>query len=150
MMLQAVFRTSWICFLLFIIGACYPVKKGPLVSQPGYVGAGSGLGTGSYTRHGSRSGSSGSSMNAGIVEMIAAMMLLGPNHPSIQSHWAADQIPLSMIERRPVYPSSHVIHTNSGYQRVQDSQTDSKYTTDDAYYYVPVPGVPQDTQGTKF
>uniref|UniRef100_A0A3Q3A7F5 Uncharacterized protein n=1 Tax=Kryptolebias marmoratus TaxID=37003 RepID=A0A3Q3A7F5_KRYMA len=160
MMLQAVFRTSWICFLLFSIGASLPHRKGPVQAGSG-VGSGSSTGSGyardsrygggSYSRGGAYSryshGSSGSSMDAELAKMIAELVGLGPNRPSIQSHWHADHIPLGMIQAAPVYPSSHIIHSSSGYQRVRDSQTDNKYTTD-TFNDIPVPGVPQDQPGS--
>ncbi|MEQ2175610.1 hypothetical protein GOODEAATRI_019653 [Goodea atripinnis] len=49
---------------------------------------------------------------------------------------------MGTVETRPVYPSSLIVHTNSGYQRARDFRTDSKYT-EDTFDHIPQPGTPK-------
>uniref|UniRef100_A0A8C6LVJ9 Uncharacterized protein n=1 Tax=Nothobranchius furzeri TaxID=105023 RepID=A0A8C6LVJ9_NOTFU len=86
------------------------------------LGAKSGFSTGF-----SGFGSDGS-LDAGIAQMVAELMSLRPNRHYVQFPWNSAHIPLDMVEERPVYPSSHVIHSSSGYQRARDLRTDNKYT----------------------
>lgn len=107
-------------------------------TRPGYSSSsGSYSGVSSKINH-------GRSFDERLSLMIEDMMHLGPNRVSMESHWNVDHIPLGMIQKPyVVYPSSHVIYSNSGYQRAQETHTDRKYTTetfDDIY----VPGVPRD------
>ncbi|MEQ2249759.1 hypothetical protein ILYODFUR_032625 [Ilyodon furcidens] len=134
MMLQCVFRSSCICLLLFSFGACAPARKG---SGFAVGGAFSGVGAGSYV--GSKAG-----QDAGISQMIADLLRLSPygSRPLLQFHWSSPQVPQRMAATRPVFPSSLVVHSDSGYQQARDFRTDSKYT-EDIFHHIPKPGTPQ-------
>uniref|UniRef100_A0A3Q2PLI9 Uncharacterized protein n=1 Tax=Fundulus heteroclitus TaxID=8078 RepID=A0A3Q2PLI9_FUNHE len=151
MVLQGVFKSSWICLLLFSIAACAPAKKGHL--NAGYFSGGSGS---RRVRPGSDGASFGftsgvgsnvgspAAQDAGISQMIAGLMGLRPygSRPLLQFHWSSPQVPLDMVEKRPVYPSSLIIHSNNGYQRARDFRSDSKYTKE-TFDNIPQPGAPQ-------
>ncbi|KAK5614896.1 hypothetical protein CRENBAI_010030 [Crenichthys baileyi] len=105
-------------------------------------GAFSGVGAGSYV--GSKAG-----QDAGVSQMIADLLRLSPygSRPLLQFHWSSPQVPQGMVATRPVFPSSLIVHTDSGYQRARDFRTDSKYTQD-TFDHIPQPGTPQ-TSGSK-
>uniref|UniRef100_A0A3P9IGH0 Uncharacterized protein n=1 Tax=Oryzias latipes TaxID=8090 RepID=A0A3P9IGH0_ORYLA len=126
MMALCVMKSSWIVFLLFSLGACIPVKQG----QSG-TGSLSGFGTASSGYSGS-----GSDMNlfdqqlASIAHFVAEILRFMPNRPFPRDAWTSDQVPLGTVEQRPLYPSSHLVKTSSGYQRARDFTSDAKYTQD--------------------
>lgn len=49
--------------------------------------------------------------------MVASLLGLSPDgsRPLLQGHWSARHVPLGMVATRPVYPSSLVVHTGSGW-----------------------------------
>uniref|UniRef100_A0A8C6W0M2 Uncharacterized protein n=1 Tax=Nothobranchius furzeri TaxID=105023 RepID=A0A8C6W0M2_NOTFU len=148
-MWQSVLSISWICFLLFSTGASFPVKKVPYGTGSGYKDSGEGFGAGSGFTSGSSFSGFGydESLDAGIAQMVAELMGLRPNRPYVQFPWTSAHIPLDMVEERPVYPSSHVVHSSSGYQRARDLRTDSKYTQE-TFSDIPMPEMHKDTTGT--
>uniref|UniRef100_A0A3P9MBL0 Uncharacterized protein n=1 Tax=Oryzias latipes TaxID=8090 RepID=A0A3P9MBL0_ORYLA len=134
MMAPCVMKSSWIVFLLFSLGACIPVKQG----QSG-TGSPSGFGT----------AGSGSDMNlfdqqlASIAHFVAEILRFMPNRPFPRDAWTSDQVPLGTVEQRPLYPSSHLVKTSSGYQRARDFTSDAKYTQD-IFDHINVDGGKQD------
>ncbi|MEQ2294862.1 hypothetical protein AMECASPLE_008208 [Ameca splendens] len=159
MMLQCVFRSSCICLLLFSFGACAPARKGQIPSQSG-SGAGSGSSGGDSFARGTGSGfavggafsgvgagsyvGSKAGQDAGISQMIADLLRLSPydSRPLLQFQWSSPRVPKRMAATRPVFPSSLIVHSDSGYQRARDFRTDSKYTQD-IFHHIPKPGTPQ-------
>lgn len=97
-----------------------------------------GFGSGSaYSSSGAASGfGSGSdadlldSMDGGIAQMIADLLRFSPRGHSPRFPWTFDYVPLGSVEGRLMYPSSHVVHYSSGYQRARDFRSDSRYTQD--------------------
>uniref|UniRef100_A0A3Q2ZCF6 Uncharacterized protein n=1 Tax=Kryptolebias marmoratus TaxID=37003 RepID=A0A3Q2ZCF6_KRYMA len=147
-------RLSWVCFLLFNTGAGLPVKRGECPTGTGYsFGSGSsypseGLGSGSvYTNSGTGFGSGSDAgllapLDGGITQMIADLMRLRPKRPSPHFPWTFDHVPLGSfgsVDDRLVYPSSHIVHSSSGYQRARDFRSDTKYTQD-TLDHIPLPG----------
>uniref|UniRef100_A0A8C7YX94 Uncharacterized protein n=1 Tax=Oryzias sinensis TaxID=183150 RepID=A0A8C7YX94_9TELE len=124
--------SSWIVFLLFSLGACIPVKQGNEIQSFHFSSGQSG--TGSLS--GYRTAGSGSDMNlsdqqlASIAHFVAEILRFMPNRPFPRDAWTSDQVPLGTVEQRPLYPSSHVVKTSSGYQRARDFTSDAKYTQD--------------------
>ncbi|KAK5617528.1 hypothetical protein CRENBAI_004730 [Crenichthys baileyi] len=151
---RVVSRAPGFFFLLFSIGACAPARKSQTAA--GYYSGGSGYsrgetgsGTGSgFVGAGSYVGSK-AGQDAGVSQMIADLLRLSPygSRPLLQFHWSAPQVPQGMVATRPVFPSSLVVYTDSGYQRARDFRTDSKYTQD-TFDHIPQPGMPQ-TPGSK-
>ncbi|XP_017166223.1 uncharacterized protein LOC103481862 [Poecilia reticulata] len=157
---QCVFRNSWICLLLFSVGACVPVRKDQRVPQAGSTTSGVSVDFGSGgagSSAGFRSAVGVSSVvdagsdvdcspaqDAHIFQMIADMLSLDPHssRPLLQAHWSAPQIPQGMAASRPVNPSSLIVHTDGDYQQARDFPSDSKYTQD-TFDHIPVPGTPQ-------
>ncbi|MEQ2259057.1 hypothetical protein XENORESO_006010 [Xenotaenia resolanae] len=84
--------------------------------------------------------------DAAIAQMVTDLLRLSPysSRPLLQSHWSSHNVPMGMVETRPVYPSSLIVNTNSGYQRARDFRTDSKYT-DDTFDHVPQPRTPKNS-----
>uniref|UniRef100_A0A8C6LNW6 Uncharacterized protein n=1 Tax=Nothobranchius furzeri TaxID=105023 RepID=A0A8C6LNW6_NOTFU len=156
MMVQSVLSISWVCFLLFSIGAGFPARKVPYGAGSeyttggdtssdagsGYKSGGPRLGAGSKFTSGSAFSGFGSdsALDAGIAQMVAELMSLRPNRPYVQFPWNSDHIPLDMVEELPVYPSSHVVHSSSGYQRARDLRTDNKYT-EETFSDIPMPEI---------
>ncbi|MEY6296493.1 hypothetical protein WJF85_29015, partial [Salmonella enterica subsp. enterica serovar Corvallis] len=157
MMIQDMFRNSWMCLLLFSFCTCAPAQKSQ--TGGGYHSRGSGYRRGSTGSVGGAafdintgSGPASSFYGAGysatqdaaIAQMVADLLRLSPygSRPLLQSHWSYPHVPVEMVETRPVFPSSLIVQTNSGYQRARDFRTDSKYT-EDTFDHIPQPGTPQ-------
>uniref|UniRef100_A0A3Q2R1C1 Uncharacterized protein n=1 Tax=Fundulus heteroclitus TaxID=8078 RepID=A0A3Q2R1C1_FUNHE len=150
MVLQGVFKSSWVCLLLFSIAACAPARKGH--PNAGYFSGGSGYSRGGPGSEGASFGftsgvysnvGSPAAQDAGISQMIAGLMGLSPyGSRPLQFHWGSPQVPLDMVEKRPVFPSSLIIHSNNGYQRARDFRSDSKYTKE-TFDNIPQSGMPQ-------
>ncbi|MED6233422.1 hypothetical protein ATANTOWER_011611 [Ataeniobius toweri] len=70
--------------------------------------------------------------DAAIAQMVTDLLRLSPygSRPLLQPHWSSPHVPMGMVETHPVYPSSLIVHTNTGYRRARDFRTDSKYTKD--------------------
>lgn len=68
----------------------------------------------------------------------AGMWRLRPDRPFPQMAWTSAHVPLGMVEQRPLYPSSYLVKTSSGYQRTRDSSSDAKYTQD-IFGHIPLP-----------
>uniref|UniRef100_A0A3B3BTQ8 Uncharacterized protein n=1 Tax=Oryzias melastigma TaxID=30732 RepID=A0A3B3BTQ8_ORYME len=135
MMDQCVGKISLVGLLLFSLGACYPSRK----SGSGQTGLGF---DGSYTsRFGSGRGSNTVLFNeqdAGLGQVVTNAMTFKPERPFPRFAWTSEQVPLGMVEQRPLYPSSHVVYTSSGYQRARDFRSDAKYTQD-TFDHIPLP-----------
>ncbi|MEQ2205386.1 hypothetical protein XENOCAPTIV_025651, partial [Xenoophorus captivus] len=82
--------------------------------------------------------------DAAIAHMVTDLLRLSPygSRPLLQSHWSSHHVSMGMVETHPMYPSSLIVHTNSGYRRARDFRTDSKYT-EDTFDHVPQPGTPK-------
>ncbi|XP_023805015.2 uncharacterized protein LOC144981315 [Oryzias latipes] len=144
-MALCVVKVSWMVFLLFSIGACLPAKQGQSGSGSGSR-SGSGFGSAGYNSGYTSSGgsrySTGSSVGSGsegnlfdqqlatIARFIAEILSFGPSRPFPREAWTSEHVPVRSLARRPLYPSSHVVKTSSGYQRARDFSSDAKYTQD--------------------
>ncbi|XP_078793331.1 uncharacterized protein LOC144987786 [Oryzias latipes] len=127
-----VLQFSCVAFLLFVAADSYPVRKSP-------TGAGfpSGTGFGGGAPSGSDHGLS-DEQEADIYDLIADGMSYEPERPFPRFAWTSDHVPLGMVEERPVFPSSHIVKSSSGYQRARDFRSDAKYSQD-IFDHIPLP-----------
>ncbi|RVE59316.1 hypothetical protein OJAV_G00187120 [Oryzias javanicus] len=134
---QCVVKISLVALLFFSFGACYPSKtSGSGQTGPGFDG--------STSRIGSGRGSSFDEQDSGPADA----MTFKPERPFPRFAWTSEQVPLGMVERRPLYPSSHVVYTRSGYQRARDFRSDAKYTQD-TFDHIPLPEGDPGSSGSK-
>uniref|UniRef100_A0A8C7WSW9 Uncharacterized protein n=1 Tax=Oryzias sinensis TaxID=183150 RepID=A0A8C7WSW9_9TELE len=140
-MVQIVVKISLVGLLFFSFGACYPPRKA------GSGQTGTGFDGSAYSSGGAISpfGGSGHGSNAVFNEQDAEMgqiaadaMSYKPERPFPLFAWTSDQVPLGMVEQRPLYPSSHIVRVSSGYQRARDFRSDAKYTQD-IFDHIPLP-----------
>uniref|UniRef100_A0A3Q2P7R0 Uncharacterized protein n=1 Tax=Fundulus heteroclitus TaxID=8078 RepID=A0A3Q2P7R0_FUNHE len=126
---------------------CVPLEK--LGSDGSVGGAAPGFNTaaGLTSSFSGVAGGSSAAQDGDIAQMVANLLRLSPNdrRPVMQFHWSSPQVPLDMVEKRPVYPSSLIIHSNNGYQRARDFRSDSKYTKE-TFDNIPQPGTPQNPE----
>ncbi|RVE59299.1 hypothetical protein OJAV_G00187280 [Oryzias javanicus] len=95
---QCVVKISLVALLFFSFGACYPSKtSGSGQTGPGFDG--------STSRFGSGRGSTFDEQDSGPADA----MTFKPERPFPRFAWTSEQVPLGMVERRPLYPSSHVV-----------------------------------------
>uniref|UniRef100_A0A3B3DBV9 Uncharacterized protein n=1 Tax=Oryzias melastigma TaxID=30732 RepID=A0A3B3DBV9_ORYME len=140
-----VLQFSWMAFLLLLAADSYPVRK----SRTGgflYGRSGGGPVFGGGAPSGSGKGLS--EQGPDIYDMIADTMSHEPERGFPRYAWTSDHVPLGMVEERPVFPSSHVIKSSSGYQRARDFRSDAKYTQD-TFDHIPLLETQQGFQMTK-
>uniref|UniRef100_A0A3B3D9K5 Uncharacterized LOC112154377 n=2 Tax=Oryzias melastigma TaxID=30732 RepID=A0A3B3D9K5_ORYME len=124
-----VVKISWMVFVLFSIGACLPAKQGQSGSGVGSAGSGYSSTSGSSVGSGS-DGNLFDQQLASIARFLAEILSFRPNRPFPREAWTSEHVPVGSVEQRPLYPSSHVVQSSSGYQRARDFSSDAKYTTD--------------------
>uniref|UniRef100_H2LCT3 Uncharacterized protein n=1 Tax=Oryzias latipes TaxID=8090 RepID=H2LCT3_ORYLA len=138
-MLQSVMRLFYISLFLLYFGACVPLKKsetslgsGFSYSSPGFGSDYSGRGSSifGYDSRGDFGSGSPRKQAAGFDRFIAEILSLRPSRSFPRRAWTSNQVPLGMVEPRPVFPSSHVVRTSNGYQRARDFRSDAKYAQD--------------------
>uniref|UniRef100_A0A3B3D7J3 Uncharacterized protein n=1 Tax=Oryzias melastigma TaxID=30732 RepID=A0A3B3D7J3_ORYME len=129
-MLQSVMRLFYIGLFFLYFGTCVPVKK--TGTPPGFGYPSPGFGSDYSGRGFDSRGDFGSPQRQGSFfdRFVAEIMSLRPARSFPRGAWTSNQVPLGMVEPRPVYPSSHVIKTGNGYQRARDFRADAKYSQD--------------------
>ncbi|WP_205684615.1 hypothetical protein, partial [Acinetobacter baumannii] len=106
-----VVKISWMVFVLFSIGACLPAKQGQSGSGVGPAGSG-------YSS--TSDGNLFDQQLASIARFLAEILSFRPNRPFPREAWTSEHVPVGSVEQRPLYPSSHVVQSSSGYQRARD------------------------------
>lgn len=124
-------------FFCFLVLLKVPGLKELCGSGPTGAGFPSGTGFGGGAPSGSDHGLS-DEQEADIYDLIADGMSYEPERPFPRFAWTSDHVPLGMVEERPVFPSSHIVKSSSGYQRARDFRSDAKYSQD-IFDHIPLP-----------
>uniref|UniRef100_A0A3P9IZK0 Uncharacterized protein n=1 Tax=Oryzias latipes TaxID=8090 RepID=A0A3P9IZK0_ORYLA len=137
-MVQSVVKISLVGLLFFSFGACYPPRKAVGSGQTGMGFDGSTYSSGGAISQFRGSNAVFNEQDAGLGQIAADAMSYKPERPFPRFAWTPDQVPLGMVEQRPLYPSSHIVRVSSGYQRARDFRSDAKYTQD-IFDHIPLP-----------
>uniref|UniRef100_A0A3B5RDL6 Uncharacterized protein n=1 Tax=Xiphophorus maculatus TaxID=8083 RepID=A0A3B5RDL6_XIPMA len=128
-MLQGVFRSSWICLLLFSFGACAPIQKS---KYPCYLHL---LNNAEHDTH----SFSNLSLFCGWVKLVPVTTpeVLSAAQDARITQMIANKLCLNPYGSRPALSLEHHY-----YQRARDIRSDSKYTQD-TFDHILVPKTPQ-------